>query len=443
MNKKIVLLAFVLVSSVTSVAKASFDKTEWKYYRNIDPVTESGLTDLILPPDMTWEKTDLSDLRVVDSNGVETPYIYAKDVKTKIQPIETKIINQVVDKKGVTKLVLDLGKSGNVVSRINLIINNPNFRRQVSIYSQDSSTNIESDSWLLVSNKGYIYSFTDPNTNSRQYKTEIDFDSNSSRYYLVSIGSGEEGPLKVEGANYTLEKVTNSPKYSQNIFASISQNEKNKTTEILIDRGQAGLITEFAKLNIKDQNFSRKIVVEASNSTSTRDWVYITSDIISNIKTSLYSGGNTEVSFNGINYRYIKLSIANEDNPKLDIENYVTIGATNSEVVFDAKSDLSYKLYYGNKNATSPRYDISRFSSYIDKEDLPIIGVESEKSNADYVPPKGPVVPFTERNKDMLNIFLVIVVILIAIIVGLYLKKYVKHNNVSDSQEGGFANGAN
>ncbi len=429
--KKIIYITLAFAFIFANKAQAEIDKSQWQFYRTVDAVNTDGLVDVILPPNMIWKNSDLSDLRIVDESDNEVPYLYSKFVKAKIAPRQATIVNNVKESSGETRFVMDMGQEGNVVSRVEFDITNPNFRRQVKVYSGSQLYKSNSNNWSLISDKGYIYSISDNGSDTNAQKTYLEFSGNSSRYLMVVIGQGEEGPLEVRGARYSLAREVTLPKYNVDLMADISQNKKNKTTEVLIDRRQSGLVTNSLNLNIGDKNFVRKVVVEVADdySSTTNNWSYVNGVVISKINTSIFSGGDTEVRFADQNKRFIKLTIVNEDNPPLNISNQVSVGGTNAEVIFESKSGKSYKIYYGNKHAVSPRYDISRLSDYIEKNDLPLVGVGQEMGNPGFVPDKAPVVPFTERNKTILNVFLVIIVIIIGIFVGLYLRKYSKNNN--------------
>lgn len=445
MNKKIIITVLFLGIFCVSKVHAEFDKSAWKFVRTVDEVNSSQIVNVVLPPNMTWSKQDQSDLRIVDQNGIETPYVYSKQVYSNILPKTANIIDHVTESNGTTKLVVDLGTTGQVISKINLRVSNLNFRRQVSIYSGSKLLKVSDSSWSLITDKGYIYSVFNPGSGEVNKKTELNFNPSSSRYFLIVIGSGEEGPLKIDSASYSLEKVSRQSTFNLKLPATISQNTKQKMTELTIDRGESGLISNAIKLSIDDKNFLRRVIVYASdaNSSSTDGWTYLGTSVISGISTSIFTGNETMVTFPEQNKRYFKLQIVNEDNPALDIDNHVDVYGSNSEIVFEYKAGNSYKIYYGNRRSTIPSYDINKISEYIEKESLPLIGVGQENTNSDYVPEKEPAVPFTERNKAMLNIFLGVIILVIAVLIGLYLKKYLKANPNTIDPNNSFTGGQN
>ncbi len=63
-------------------------------------------------------------------------------------------------------------------------------------------------------------------------------------------------------------------------------------------------------------------------------------------------------------------------------------------------------LWYGNLKATVPTYDLKQFANLISKSDLKVVTAGVQQINPDY---KAPIVPWTERNKWLLNAAIVMV----------------------------------
>lgn len=435
MNKylpKLLGLLAVFFVCGTIVASASFDLKAWPYERIIQKQGEQGMVKVRLPKDISWVTDDFRDLRVIDDRGVEIPYVMTKDIKPAVPMIDTNIINSVSSSDGSTKFVVDTGRGGVVRTSLFIETNKPNYRRQVSLYSSDVPLALEDSRWATVSKDGYIFSFTDPVTNSRQGKNSIMFSPNTSRYFKVVISNGEEGSVVASSVKVYGDLEIALPEYRSEYPVNIYNNPDNRTTEVVVDLGMSGIYSDSVTLDSKDTNYTRKVVVEASNSSSTAGaWSYVGQGFISSVRTSLYKGSSNIVNYGPIRARYIKLSIVNDDNPVIAIDPKVIVTGPVYEIVFDAKQDRNYKIYYGNTSAVRSQYDITNFASYIESAKLPSLALGQEIRNSSYVAPAGPVVPFTEKNKWLLNTILVIVVLVIALGIGLYLMKY--HKKYTDS----------
>jgi hypothetical protein len=133
----------------------------------------------------------------------------------------------------------------------------------------------------------------------------------------------------------------------------------------------------------------------------------------------------------------------NDDNPPLSVASKVTVGGPILGVIFEAQAGKSYSMYYGNMYAAKPNYDLVRISSYIEEQALPTATLGGEIANPEYVAPEGPFVPYTESHKGILNGALVIVVLIIAALIALYLRMYMKKHAVPANAGNGFMGGAN
>ncbi len=440
MNKNALkILALVVVVGMVlgqSIVSASFDKKDWQYERVVDKGNISGMVKIKLPNDISWITENFRDLRVVDDLGVETPFVLTNDIRPTPSLGSASIINSVTSNDGSTKFVVDTGRGGVVRTSLFIETNKPNYRRQVSLYSSDNPLALDDSRWSLVSKEGYVFSFTDPATGQSQGKNSIDFSSNTSRYFKVVISNGEEGPVVANDVKVYGDIDVVTPRYSTEVPVSVYNNPNRKTTELTIDLGRSGVYSDSISISSKDTNYTRRVIVEASNSSSTdNSWSYVGQGYISSVRTSLYKGSSNIINYGSntaIRSRFIRLSIVNDDNPVISIDPKVVVSGPVFELVFDAKPGRNYKVYYGNPSAQKPQYDISNLASYIETAKLPVLGLGSETKNSSYVEPAGPVVPFTEANKWLLNTFLVIIVLVIAIGIGLYLKKYLSNNKHSD-----------
>jgi hypothetical protein len=432
-GKMIVAGISIFVFGIMSV-NANFSLPEWPYYSNLEKGGSVGMIKVVLPKDVSWQTDDLYDLRVVDENGIEVPYVYTKNIKPSVPVVNAIILNSVIATGGSTKQIIDTQKSGVIKNSINLISDQPNFRRQVTLYSSDTLLPVDDARWSLVSNSGFIFSFTDLTSGNRQGKTWINFPANTARYFKVVVSSGEEGPVMIKSATIDGELDVSLLKYSQEFSADVFNSPNKKTTEIIIDLGINGKFSDSIALNVKDSNYLRKVIVETSNSSSTESsWRYLNQGSISSISTSLFKGSSNTVYYPEQRARYIKLSIVNDDNQPLSVANTVTVAGPIFEIVFDAEANSNYKIFYGSTSAKRPQYDISRFASYIEVAKLPSIPTGQILANSSYIAPKPPTVPFTESNKWLLNTVLVLVVIAIAIAIAIYLKKYLVKQKDADS----------
>jgi hypothetical protein len=313
------------------------------------------------------------------------------------------------------------------------------------LYASNSLLSLDSAGWSLVTRDGYIFKFTDPYSGFSSGKGSINFSANTSQYFKVVISSGPEGSIAVQNARVANDVSVERKSYSQDFSVSTYNNPTKKTTEVVVDLGFEGRISQEITLYTTDSNYNRRVIIEGTNDQyATSSWRYIGEGSISRISTSLFQGFSNTVGYSEQRYRYIKLSVVNDDNPPLNVSSKVSVSGPVVSIIFEAQSGKAYSLYYGNARAQKPNYDIVRLSSYIEEAGLPIASVGAEIANPDYVAPKGPVVPFTESNKGFLNGLLVFVVLIIGGGIAVYLRTYIKHGKKGylDPNSGAFTGGS-
>ncbi len=427
LTRKVVLsLVFVLFGLVISAptSYATFDIKSWQYMRNIESPQSEGFIKIILPDNVSAGGSNFFDIRIMAQDGIEVPYFLTRNSVIRGGEVATRILDQTVIGES-TEFILDTGEQGRVHTGLRFELSPNNFRRMVIVYSSASLLPLNSLSWNVVTNKSFVFKFTDPYTGFSSGKNYIDFSANTSRYLKVVIGGGMEGPVSVSSATAYGDTRIDVPSYEKDVSAGIFNNPTKKTTEITLDLGENGHITNAIILNSSDRNFSRRVIIESSNE-ATSSWKYVGEGSVSNISTSLFSGSSLQVAYSEQKTRYIRVSIVNDDNRPLAIGNTARVLGPIISAIFETRPNESYRLYYGNPSAGMPVYDIARISTYIETNKLSSGSLGSEIMNPLYVTPLPPVVPFTEANRTLLNVFLVITVILIGAGIGWYLYSYMK-----------------
>jgi len=432
-----ILVFLIGLTGIFGIAHAAFSIESWQYYRDIS-LPASGIVgatsalDFVkikLPDDISRGGNNFSDIRVENQNNVEVPYLVTQNTVVHGGEADVRILDKTVSNKtvasGITTFIADTYSSGTILT--GLIIDTPsiNFRCQVSVYSSSQLISLDSPSWNIITDKGFIFRFSDPASGYASGKTNVDFSANTSRYFKIVIKCGEDGPVEVNSARMYGDRTIDVPSYSQPLPVTVSNDITKHTTDILIDLGSAGHITNAVTLYPTDTNYSRRVIIQSTDDpTNSSSWTFVGQSSISRISTPLFEGVSNRVTYPDQKKRYVKLSIVNDDNRPLTVGGIVLIEGSVFSAIFETRPGESYRLYYGNPDAKRPTYDISSISSYIEANKLPQASLGDEKENPSYIAPKGPVVPFTEANKGLLNSVLLIVVILLGGGIGWYLYKY-------------------
>ena len=450
MKKTIYVATFAVMALVGltfyGVANAAFTPESWNYSRGISvPSTayDQGFTKLVLPGDISRDGQNFSDIRIIANGTTEVPYFLTRNAIVRGGNISGRLLDTTVV-NGEEQFIVDIGQSGQVYTGISMSSSAGNFRRQVKVYSSTSLLPLSSTGWNIITDKGFIFRFTDPTSGYSSGKDSVDFSAHTSQYLKVVISSGEEGPVGVSSVNIYGERKIDVPSYSKDVSFSTFNNAQNHSTEVVIDLGGSGHISRAVTLNPTDNNYARKVLVYAADGIDTKteadsvetqpgSWNLVGQSSISRVSTSLFDGSSNRVTYPEQKTRYIKLVIVNDDNRPLTLTGNALVEGPVISLIFETRAGETYSLYYGNPKAVLPTYDISSISSYIEENSLPQSSIGSESINPSYVAPAPKVVPFTEAYPWLMNVFLVFVVILIAAGIAWYMYEYAKKNKLGQS----------
>ncbi|MBC7981695.1 DUF2339 domain-containing protein, partial [Candidatus Parcubacteria bacterium] len=170
------------------------------------------------------KKNDLSDIRIIDKERNEMPYILVKSNQSSYSvqedKISVKILENSVARDGKKILVMDTNREGALYNTLYLIRDqkSQNFRKKVRVYISDSFLTANSLSWREFEQKNIIYNYTDTSNfsvenlninlsgvSSRYLKIELiddtDFDKNIKVNNQVSIPDAQIGYLQSEAKN--------------------------------------------------------------------------------------------------------------------------------------------------------------------------------------------------------------------------------------------------
>ena len=194
------------------------------------------------------------------------------------------------------------------------------------------------------------------------------------------------------------------------------EDAERKQTILLLQAFHPGFPADTIRLDIPQRNFYREVVVEGSY--DSLYWIPLQSgEILYDFDTPRFVGHDRELRFGGSRYLYYRITIFNEDNPPLPVEEPIASGFAR-KIVFTAAGE-TYRLYSGNSEASAPSYELEKLFPYLVTEDLPVAGLGLREVNpvfyAPAPPPEG--VPFTERYPWLLPT----VVALAALLVGMFL----------------------
>ncbi len=422
MKKNIFL--FFLFTIPFFFARADFVPSLWAYARDIVLPEFSAAEYVRVPLDREVASGGnvFRDIRVIsESSKEEVPYqLVVEDASVVSAYAPSRTLDAVTDSAGRLMFILDLGQSGILHSRLNIESDSKNYRRQVSVYATSEILPHESASWKLLTERGYIFKFSDDTARFSVSEGVVSYPESSARYLRVVIESGVEGALRLSSAGVYRYAVESGTDTEEEVSADVREIPAEQATEVVADLGASGIPTNEIELFVVNSgNFSRPVGLFGSN--DGQGWVRIGGGYLSQIQTAKFTGSSFTVRYPESTYRYYKVNIENFDDVALSLKPRARFKGVLRTVVFEAIPGKTYSLYYGNSSAYAPRYDLARYFAYLDTTSLREGSLGAVRENSEYVPPEAPIVPFTDRNKVLLNVTLAILVVLIGVFIFWYL----------------------
>ncbi len=417
MKNKLIRFTFVILLLILSInlVSADFDKSKWIYSKEIRiaPFSTAQLASLTLDSDVfDNSKSGLSDLRIIDSAGGEVPYKLAIESSVNTRDTFSVRMTNIGSKPGeYTQLTLDLGVVGENHNSFTLQTSSINFRRQVEIEASNDSAN-----WFVIKKAtegGYIYDYS---VDFKAQNTQVYYPETNYRFLRVKVIDNGEQPLKISGATvYRFVQQGSREVFYTPKVVDKSEDKDKRTSSYILDLGSKGIPSNKLTFSTGDENYNRQVFLEGSN--DRENWSSVSGqDVIFNYNTPKFVGAKNSLNFAESNWRYLRLTINNRDNSPKILTDFKVSGVLR-KVLFQAKPDKQYRLYYGNTSARFAEYDLDSFIQYLDTTNTASGVLGPQEKNADFKGPIVPEKPLTERYPYLLAGVLGIAVLILGTMV--------------------------
>ncbi|OHB50637.1 MAG: hypothetical protein A2Y10_02115 [Planctomycetes bacterium GWF2_41_51] len=376
----------------------------------------------------------MSDIRIIDANGLQVPYIIARphDITSRSR-FSLAVINRSTNSQNASLITLDFG-SQLIKNSLDVITDGISFRRAVKIEGSNDNIN-----FFTVVNEAFVFAVDD-----RKFSrfNEIDMPANDYRYLRITV--------------YPMPDEKNAPVIND-VQTFISENKPAPRTIIAItgtnhiedqkenisiyeyDLGFKNLPVSEIQLTFADQSFYRQVSIEGRNAVKRRvkihsednrerfedvneTWNYITGSVVYRyVSSDGKEHHNTTLPISSA-YRYLRLTIRNYDDRPLKLLSAYAEMIPHRLIFSKAGSTSPLSLYVGSQSASKPQYDIvQKLSNPLEVSTTPAIA-EMITDNPLFAKEAQKPVPWTEKHRTMLLIALIAVVS----IVGLYMLKSFK-----------------
>ncbi len=391
MRKKLIsVLALLFLVLSVSLVMADFSSQQWKYYKEI-PVVNEGFTLIKVDTEIMKNSQEyFADLRVTDREGKEIP-------SQIIQPTVEEVLGEAtlldsINYPDYSSVIIDLGANYQPHNRLVLKLKtDEDYLREVKLQAS-----ADSQVWGDLA-AAKIFSYNGEQSNQISYPTS------NMRYLRVNIMSKTgEKPLIVASASL---KFLPSNIYNGELIKSkiLSNRSDKENTRLLVDLGVPNYIVNRVQIQTPDRNFNRNVFCYTSkDATNIGEEMMLDSESILAYKWNEYQSVKDSIEINQFARRYLLISIYNGSSPPLKISDIKVYG---SQPVLLADLRGPASLWYGNPKAAAPNYDLKGFANLIRKKDLPVLAAGAQHLNSNY---KAPVVPWTEKNKWLLDAVIVL-----------------------------------
>lgn len=409
--KKLLLMLFAL----PLICCADFDLEKWQYYKEIK-IEQAGLNSFTIDSEIFQSaENHLRDLRVIAGNNQEIPYKLLKSAsKAEERIFSPKMLNKSALAGENSSVVLDFGENNQGVNYLEIITDSENFQTNARVLGADTIGD-----WRVIAEDIYIYDYSDRKGKMFSKRTALNFPETIYRYLKIEIADQSGVPIRINNVVGKFIKQENAKEFSDEVsFQKIAQ---AKNTEITIDTEREGVPHGKIALVIADENFSRSLSIRASFNGA--DWRNVGSAYIYRYHTEKYRGENLLVEFPEAGERFIKLIIHNNDDAPLNVDK-ILIFSIFRQVLFTAQSNNEYRVYYGNKNANTPVYDLEKYFQYLDLSAVKVVGLSEEKANPAFkvFTPALPD-PKSEKIKGLMSISLTAAAIILLILTMRFFRK--------------------
>jgi hypothetical protein len=371
----------------------------WKYSRPLDlePTSEARLVHVTLPMEVfgRTQKTQ-ADLRIVDHEGEEIPYIR---LVLKTQKRRNWLTGHITELSFVpgqhTYLIVDTGTRDEQHNRLEVEVEQSDFFSWVEVAVSD-----DRETWRIVRERAPLYDFPV----ERVRTSTIAYPNTRARWIRLLILNGKE-QFKVERCRVAQEIVERGKYVDWPLIlteSSIASGGENGQSVWQVDSGVQGVPVSAIRFEAEQPEFHRPVRVSASD--DGEKWIDVAQGDVFRYHSDEPSSAETErlrtsmrVEFDENRGRYWRTTIVNRNDAPVEGLR-PTLQANPYQLVFRQEPGQSYRLLYGHGRAEAAQYDLQRTISRSEFGQAVAGQIGEEEVNTSYVSPE----PWTEQHPGIL-----------------------------------------
>lgn len=321
----------------------------------LEKVAEQNFYRILISPEIrSASQSDLSDIRIFDSKKNEIPYLIdAAPKKTKVSQFEAfTIVSKTSVPKKYSAIIVENPKDK--INELTLVIANSDVVKKFSISGSNNQKQ-----WFGIANKMEVSELND--TNTTQVSTTISFPLCSYKFIKIEFDDTKTLPINVLQVGATNSSVQWSEfEEIQTKDRFIIQLPKEKKTQHHIVLSQPQAVEKIVFKVTEPKLFSRQATLYTVQNTTANGKTTSTKEVISTFTLSSDTTNEFDIQSRKITDFY--LEIANEDNPKLEIES-IQLFQKPVFLLAELNPNEEYTVITGNKNLIAPSYDLIHFEN--------------------------------------------------------------------------------
>lgn len=328
-----------------------------KYSGNINPVSESGLNQISLSPEVrSATQNNTNNLRIFDGKNNEVPYIIFSKKWANSEVQDFKILSKSAIPNSSTSIIID-NQNALKINHLILEIANTEVDKKYNI----SGSN-DNQQWFSLVNNQSITNLSQEGKTS--VEREFTFPLNNYKYLKFTFLDKNSLPINVLAAS--LEKNVTAPSEKielQGFSQKITHDKKNKQTKISIVFDHPQVIDQI-NFTISSPNFylrNASILINKTRIYKKREENY--QESVSNFQ--LNSKFNNKFDVPSFFTKEFIIEIDNEDNPNLEIQK-IGLFQNPENLLADLKSNEKYTIKI-EPNLPAPVYDLAQSGINFDK----------------------------------------------------------------------------
>jgi hypothetical protein len=326
----------------------------FKYQAALDTIQATEFYKIDLPPRVIAKcKEGLGDIRILDENGTQVPYIIKDDLPVfkKEDLTEFPIVQHAKEKDKLTHIILQ-NITGKPVSEMLLFIKNMDAYRTFSISGSEDSMH-----WFIIKENMQLANAF--NNDGENIIKTLSFPRSNYRFFQLTISGENVLPFNLIKAGIYNENIVYG-KYEEVRQPILTQNDSSdRRTYVALRFTDAYQINKIIIEAEGPKYFKRKIYLsDGNNNYDDLSDGYITSDAANNFAL------NSKTA-------QLNITINNEDNNPLKIIS-VKAFQLNVSLLTYLQAGKKYYLNFGDSLVQVPTYDLEFFSDSVEKRPLEI-----------------------------------------------------------------------